>query len=286
MRDTPDVSDGSGHDVARLRHAPRWHVGRLILAAVLLAVLALLVRAFALGDIRWSVTGQFLFWPSILQGAKLTVLLSLSAMAIGLVLGIVTAIARMSTNPVIRGAALFYTWLFRGTPVILQLLIWYNLALVFPYLELPGVFRMRTVVVITPIFAAVVGLGLNQGAYVSEIVRSGMLSVDAGQYEAAKSIGMTYLTALRRIILPQAMRVVLPPLGNEFIGLVKTTSLASVIGTRELLRSAEDIYFDNTRVMELLFVAGAWYLAVVTVLSLGQSVLERRFGRGFGPARR
>lgn len=273
-------------DVAGLRHARRWHVGRLALAAILLGLLGLLAHAFAVGDIKWSVTGHFMFWPGILLGAELTVLLSLSAMGIGLVLGVATAIARMSANPVIRGAAIFYTWLFRGTPIILQLLIWYNLALVFPYLGLPGVFRMRTVIVITPIFAAVLGLGLNQGAYISEIVRAGLLSVDAGQYEAAKSIGMTYLTALRRIILPQAMRVVVPPLGNEFIGLVKTTSLASVIGTRELLRSAEDIYFDNTRVMELLFVAGAWYLAVVTVLSLGQAVLERRFGRGFGSAPR
>ena len=222
----------------------------------------------------------------MLQGALLTLFLSVSAMAIGIVLGVAAAIARSSPNPVLRGAAIFYAWLFRGTPVLLQLLLWYNLALIFPYIGPRAWFHLRTVDVMTPIFASLLGLGLNQGAYVSEIVRAGMLSVDIGQYEAAKSIGMTYATALRRIILPQAMRVVVPPLGNEFIGLVKTTSLASVIGTRELLRSVQDIYFDNTRVMELLFVSGAWYLVVVTILSLGQAVLERRFGRGFTTRRR
>jgi polar amino acid transport system permease protein len=273
------------YDISRLRHAPKRHYGRFAAAAALVLLLGLLVRAFALGNIDWPVTGEFMFWPTVLRGAVLTLVLSVSAMAIGLVLGLAAAIARGSPNPVLRGAAVFYAWLFRGTPILLQLLIWYNLALVFPYFGLPGFWHVKTVEVMTPIFASLLGLGLNQGAYTSEIVRAGMVSVDTGQYEASKSIGMTYAMALRRIILPQAMRVVVPPLGNEFIGLVKTTSLASVVGTRELLRSVQDIYFDNTKVMELLFVAAAWYLAVVTVLSVGQAVLERRFGRGFAPAR-
>ncbi len=277
---------GDEYDISRLRHAPKRHPGRFAAAAILLLLLGLLIRAFAQGNIDWPVSGEFLFWPTILHGALLTLVLSVSAMAIGLVLGLVTAIARGSANPVLRSAAVFYTWLFRGTPILLQLLVWYNLALVFPYFGLPGLGHVKTVEVMTPIIASLLGLGLNQGAYTSEIIRAGMLSVDAGQYEAAKSIGMTYATALRRIILPQAMRVVVPPLGNEFIGLVKTTSLASVVGTRELLRSVQDIYFDNTKVMELLFVAAAWYLAVVTVLSLGQAVLERRLGRGFIQGRR
>ncbi len=282
----PAALDRDEYDISRLRHARQHHPGRIAAAALLLALLALLIHAFATGDIAWPVTWQYMFWPTVLRGAGLTLFLSVAAMAIGLVLGVTAAIARSSPNPVVRGAAIFYAWLFRGTPILLQLLLWYNLALIFPYIGPRTWFHLRTVDAMTPIFASLLGLGLNQGAYISEIVRAGLLSVDIGQYEAAKSIGMTFGTALRRIILPQAMRVAVPPLGNEFIGLVKTTSLASVVGTRELLRSVQNIYFDNTRVMELLFVAAAWYLAVVTILSLGQAVLERRFGRGFTTRRR
>ena len=152
-------------------------------------------------------------------------------------------------------------------------------------LGIPGVWTAKAVVVMTPFAAALLGLGINEGAYVSEIVRAGLISVDAGQYEAAKSIGMRGGLALRRVILPQAMRVVVPPLGNQFIGMVKMTSLASVIEYAELLHNAENIYYANAKVMELLFVAAVWYLVVVTVLSFGQAALERRFARGVAPAR-
>jgi polar amino acid transport system permease protein len=182
---------------------------------------------------------------------------------------------------VLRSAALFYAWFFRGTPVILQLLIWFNLALVFPRIGIPGLFDFRTVDVITPAVATLLGLGLNEGAYVSEIVRAGLISVDRGQYEASKSIGMSYWLSLRRIILPQAMRVVVPPLGNEFIALLKITSLASIIGFSDILRNAQDIYYTNAKVIELLMVAAFWYLVVVSVLSVFQAMLENRFGRGF-----
>ena len=177
-------------------------------------------------------------------------------MAVGIILGVAAAVARMSSNPVLRGTAVFYAWLFRGTPVVLQLLLWFNLALIFPNLGIPGLWTGRAVVLITPFAAALLGLGLNEGAYVSEIVRAGLISVDVGQYEAAKSIGMSGSVALRRIILPQAMRVVVPPLGNQFISMVKTTSLASVIEYAELLHNAENIYYANAKVMELLFIAG------------------------------
>ncbi|MGR3781412.1 MAG: amino acid ABC transporter permease, partial [Albimonas sp.] len=200
---------------------------------------------------------------------------------IGIVIGVLVAVMRGSPNPVLRSVAIGYQWFFRGTPVILQLLIWFNLALVFPRLGIPGLFEARTVDVITPAMATLLGLGLNQGAYTSEVMRAGLLSVDRGQYEAAQAIGMGYWASLKRIILPQAMRVVIPPLGNEFIGLVKMTSLASIIGFADVLRTSQDIYYVNARVIELLMVAAAWYLVVVTILSLGQARLERRFGRGF-----
>ena len=206
-------------------------------------------------------------------------------MALGIVLGVAVAIMRLTPNPVLRGVAAGYTWLFRGTPVILQLLLWFNLALVFPTIGIPGLWSARAVDVMTPFLAALLGLGINQGAYTSEVVRAGLLSVDGGQYEAAQTIGMGRLQALRRIILPQAMRVIIPPLGNEFIGMVKTTSLASVIQYPEVLHNAENIYYANSRVIELLIVAGLWYLAVVSVLTPLQMLLERRFARGVARAR-
>ena len=157
-----------------------------------------------------------------------------------------------------------------------------ELALIFPVIAIPGLFSIDTVDLMTPFVAALLGLSINQGAYTAEVVRAGLLSVDTGQYEAAKSIGMPSLQALRRVILPQAMRVIIPPVGNEFISRVNMTSLASVIQYSELLHNAQNLYYANARVMELLIVAGIWYLAVVTVLSFGQSRLERRFARGAG----
>lgn len=268
-------------DIARLRHVKPHHYGRMAAVVVIAILGALLVKAFAEGQIDWPTTGEYLFSPLILRGLFNTIWMSIACMAIGIVIGVLAAIARGSPNPVLRGSAIFYAWFFRGTPLILQLLIWFNLALVFQHLGIPGLFEARTVDVITPAVATLLGLGLNEGAYVSEIVRSGMLSVDRGQYEASKAIGMTHMRSLKRIVLPQAMRVVVPPLGNEFIALTKTTSLASIIGFGDLLRAAQDIYYNNTRVIELLMVAAVWYLVVVTVLSFGQVFLERRFGRGF-----
>jgi polar amino acid transport system permease protein len=268
-------------DVARLRHLRPRHYGRMTAVVVTLLLLALLVDAFARGKIDWSTTGEYLFWPTILQGLVNTIWVSIACMAIGIIIGVLCAVARGSPNPVLRSAALFYAWFFRGTPVILQLLIWFNLALVFPRIGIPGLFDFRTVDVITPAVATLLGLGLNEGAYVSEIVRAGLISVDRGQYEASKSIGMSYWLSLRRIILPQAMRVVVPPLGNEFIALLKITSLASIIGFSDILRNAQDIYYTNAKVIELLMVAAFWYLIVVSVLSVFQAMLENRFGRGF-----
>ncbi len=267
-------------DLAGLPVAARPHWGRWLSAALMAAVLALLLRAFAEGQIEWAYVGRFLAVSVILGGIANTVVMAVLAMALGIVLGVVAAIMLLSPNPVLRTAAAGYVWLFRGTPLILQLLLWFNLALVFPMVGIPGLWSGRAVDVMTPFLSALLGLGINQGAYTSEVVRAGMQSVDAGQYEAAAAIGMGRLRALRRIVLPQAMRVVIPPLGNEFIGLVKATSLASVIQYPEVLHSAENIYYANSRVIELLIVAGLWYLLVVSVLTPLQMLLERRFARG------
>ena len=271
----PGFPDLSQVAVARALHWRRW-----LAAAVILIVLAAIGRAFAHGQIEWSYVQRFLAAPVILSGILNTIVMALLAMALGIVLGVAVAIMRLSPNPVLTSVAAGYAWLFRGTPLILQLLLWFNLALVFPTIGIPGLWSARAVDVMTPFLSALLGLGINQGAYTSEVIRAGILSVDAGQYEAAQAIGMGRLAALRRIILPQAMRVVIPPLGNEFIGLVKATSLASVVQYPEVLHNAENIYYANSRVIELLIVAGLWYLAVVSILTPVQMLLERRFARG------
>ena len=267
-------------DASRLQVVGRSRPGRWIGAALALLTLGLLVRAFALGQIAWPVVAQFLTAPAILAGLVNTIVMTVCAMSLGLALGVLFAVMMLSPNPVLKACAAFYIWLFRGTPLLLQLLLWFNLALIFPRLGWPGVFDVRTVDVVTPFVATLLGLGINQGAYTAEVVRAGILSVDRGQTEAAQAVGMTRLAALRRIVLPQALRVIVPPVGNEVVSMVKLTSVASVIQFSEILRSVQNVYYANARVMELLIVAAIWYLAVVSVLSLGQAVLERRLRRG------
>ncbi|MDE4552637.1 amino acid ABC transporter permease (plasmid) [Sinorhizobium meliloti] len=275
---TPPVD--SKYEIAHLKLVPKRHIGRMIAAGGVLLLFAGLVRAFSVGQIEWSYVRDFLFAPAILAGLYNTLLMTVAAMGLGIVLGVLIAIMRISGNPVLSSIAIGYIWVFRGAPALLQLMLWFNLALIFPTLGIPGLFEFRTVDVMTPFVAAVLGLGISQGAYTSEVVRSGLLSVDSGQYEAARTIGMTQMMMLRRIVLPQAMRVMVPPVGNEVIGMVKLTSLASVIQYSEILHNAQIIYFANTRVLELLLVASFWYLLVVSVLSIGQHYIERYFGRG------
>jgi polar amino acid transport system permease protein len=274
MTGTPD------YDISRLTIVKPRHYGRWLAAAAILAILLFIVKAFADGQIAWKVVGQFFTAPAILNGLVNTIVMTACAMLLGITLGVLFAIMVMSPNPVLKGTAVLYIWFFRGTPLILQLLLWFNLALVFPRIGIPDVFSFRTVDIMTPFVATLLGLGINQGAYTAEVVRGGILSVDSGQTEAAAAIGMTRLTALRRIVMPQAMRVIIPPVGNEVISMVKLTSIASVIQYSEILRNAQTVYYANNYVIELLFVAAIWYLAVVTILSVGQHFLERHFGKG------
>jgi polar amino acid transport system permease protein len=208
------------------------------------------------------------------------------AMAIGIVLGTLLAVMRLSPNPLVSGGSYFYIWLFRGTPVLVQLLFWNFIAALYPTIALgvpfgPALVHFDANSVITPFVAAMLGLGLNQAAYQAEIVRAGILSVDEGQGEAAEALGMTRLQTMRRIVLPQAMRVIIPPTGNETISMLKTTSLVSVIAVKDLLYAGQLIYAVNYLQIPLLITVSIWYLAMTTVLSIGQYFLERRFGRGF-----
>lgn len=260
--------------------------GRWIAAALVLVVAVALVRSVATNPrFEWSVVDGYLFDARILEGLRLTIELTAIAMAIGIALGIALAVMRLSPNPLVSGASWLYIWFFRGTPVLVQLLFWYNIAALYPKLALgvpfgPALAHVDANTAITPFTAAILGLGLNEGAYMAEIVRAGIISVDPGQSDAAQSLGMTRLQTMRRIVLPQAMRVIIPPTGNETISMLKTSSLASVIVVTELLYASQLIYSVNFKTIQLLIVASAWYIVCTSMLYVGQYYLERHYGRG------
>ena len=264
-----------------VRHPGRWA------AVVVLAVLAAMFVHTVLTNpgFRWSVVGRYLFSPPVLNGLRNTLVLTVLAMLIGIVGGIALAVMRLSPNPVLSGVAAVYIWLFRGTPQIAQLLFWNFLAALYPRLSLgipfgPEFVSFDTNLLINQFTACLLGLGLNEAAYMAEIVRGGLLSVEHGQSEAAGALGMSRAQTLRRIVLPQAMRVIIPPTGNETISMLKTTSLVVVIGYFELLTSVQRIYSTNFQTIPLLIVAALWYLALTSALSIGQGFVERRYGRG------
>jgi polar amino acid transport system permease protein len=266
------------------RHWGRWVSAALVaLIAAWLVVSAVHAHFFDVATIR-----KYQFSSLILEGLRNTIVLSVCAQLVGLVLGLVFAVGRMSKNPVFAALSSFYIWFFRGTPVIVQLFFWFNgVPSVFKNLtvELPFthvvLFTTPMVQFMTPFTAALIGLGLNEGAYMAEIIRAGILSVDDGQVEAASALGMTSRLSMRRIVLPQAMRVIVPPTGNEFIAMLKTSSLASVVTYGELLRRSGDIYSTNLKVLPLLIVASIWYLVLTSVATVGQYYLERHYGRAF-----
>ncbi|MET3174696.1 UNVERIFIED_ORG: polar amino acid transport system permease protein [Arthrobacter sp. UYCu721] len=265
------------YTITKARHPGRW-----VSAAVITALFALMLQSVITNPrFGWTTVGMYLRDVSIVNGIGLTLMLTVICMAIGIVLGVVLAVMRLSQNPVIRTAAFGYVNFFRGTPVLVQLLFWYNLAALYPSISfgIPGV-NLDANQIITPLLAAVLGLGLNQGAYMSEIVRAGILSVDHGQIEAAGALGINRMHTMRRIVLPQAMRVIIPPTGNETIGMLKTTALVSVISVPELLYSSQIIYARTFQTIPLLIVASIWYIVVTSVLSVGQYYLERRFAKG------
>jgi len=230
-------------------------------------------------NIRWPEIGSNLFNDAVLRGFVVTIELTILAMVIGVALGIILALMKLSTNTVLRVTSSAYIWVFRGTPVLVQLIFWYNMALIFPRIGI-GAFSVDTNRVITTVGAAILALGLNEGAYMAEIVRAGFLSVSRGQMDASLATGMTRRQAMRYIIIPQSLRVIIPPTGNQAIGMLKTTSLASVIAAQDLLTVTENIYAKTFFVIEMLIVASIWYLVGTTVMSIGQYFIERKFGAG------
>ncbi|OIQ75750.1 inner membrane amino-acid ABC transporter permease protein YecS [mine drainage metagenome] len=229
---------------------------------------------------NWPIQGQYVFSAQVLHGVSVTLELTIASMAIGVILGVFLAVMRLSKNPVVSGAAWVYVWAFRGTPLLVQLLLWANLGALFPTLSLGVPFghefiSRQTFTIIPSVAAALLGLGLNEAAYMAEIVRAGILSVGEGQVEAAESIGMRRLMIMRRIILPQAMRVIVPPTGNETISMLKSTSLVAYVPYVELLFAAQNIYTRNYQVVPMLIMASIWYLGITSILMVGQFYVER-----------
>ncbi|MEU6947673.1 amino acid ABC transporter permease [Streptomyces sp. NPDC046316] len=262
-----------------IRAIPVRHYGRWVAGVAVILLVVLLGRAFSQGNVRWATVPDKLFDSAVLSGLGNTVLISVAAMALGLALGVLFAVMRLSGNPVTSSVAWLYIWIFRGTPVYVQLLIWFNLALIFPVFDI-GFYKDEMTDVMTPFLAALLGLGLNEGAYMAEIVRAGIQSVDEGQTEASQALGMSQAKTMRRVVLPQSMRVIIPPTGNEFINMLKTSSLVVAVQYPDLLRAAQDIASTSFAVMEMLFVASIWYLILTSVFSVGQFYLERHYSRG------
>ncbi len=269
-----------------IRAVPVRRPWRWVAALVVLVVAVALVHSVVSNPrFEWGVVGHYLFDSRILEGLRLTIELTVIAMAIGVALGVLLAVMRLSPNPLVGGASWLYIWFFRGTPVLVQLLLWYNIASLYPKIALgipfgPAFIHADANTLIPPLTAAILGLGLNEGAYMAEIVRAGIISVPEGQGDAARSLGMTRLQTMGRIVLPQAMRVIIPPTGNETISMLKTTSLVSTIAVVDLLLAAQNIYSQNFKTIPLLIVASTWYIVCTSVLYVGQYYLERYYGRG------
>jgi len=262
--------------------------GRWASVAGLLLLVYLIVRPIYTNPfLELSVVREYLFHPVILGGVRVTITLAVTAMFFASVLGVILGLMSTSSNPVLTGINRVYITFFRSVPLLVQILLWGNLSLFFRRITftIPGtgftLFDLDTNDVMTTFVAGALALGLHFAAYMSENVRAGITSVDQGQRDAAMSIGMQRREVTFRVVLPQAMRVIIPPAGNEFISLLKATSLIFVIAGGDLLTKAQNIAASNLRVIELLIVASIWYLVMVLLATAGQRVIERRFSRGY-----
>jgi polar amino acid transport system permease protein len=288
--DSTDQATGRPEDI---RSVPVRHPGRWVAAVIILIVAASLVRSVIdNAKFEWGTVGHYLFDPRILHGVVTTIWLTALSMVIGILLGIVLAIMRLSPNRLVSGSSWFYIWFFRGTPLLVQILFWNFISALYPTISLgvpfggPALINATANHLISTTTAVILALSLNEGAYMAEIVRAGIISVDQGQTQAAHSLGMSRLQTMRLIVLPQAIRVIVPPTGNEVISMLKNTSLASVVAFTELLYSVQLIYSVSYQEIPLLMVAVIWYLVLTSVLYVGQYFIERRYGRGFSRAER
>ncbi|MEU0130939.1 MULTISPECIES: amino acid ABC transporter permease [unclassified Streptomyces] len=262
--------------IVPVRRTGQWAAA----VAVLVLLAGALVSVVRNDAFQWDVVGDYLTTDSVLRGLGLTLWLTGLVMVLGFALGTLLAVFRLSGNPVLRGVSWGYIWLFRSTPILVQLLFWFNIGALYP--QILGV---DTVNLLGPVAVAVIGLTLHEAAYAAEVVRGGILSVERGQLEAAQSLGLGPWRRLRRIVLPQAMRSIVPPAGNMLIGTLKGTSIVSIIAVQDLLYSVQLVYHRTYEVIPLLLVATLWYVAVTSLLSLGQYYVERHYARGTAGAR-
>lgn len=268
------------------------HPWRNVFATVMVIIVVLFVIDASMREAYdWPAVGKYVFDRRLSEAAGYTLLLTVYSMVIAIVLGVTLAVMRLSPNPVVKSVAWAYLWLFRGTPVYVQLVLWGLVAVIYksidigiPFTEPWVSFDTRDLV--SAFWIAVIGLSLNEAAYMAEIVRAGLLSVDKGQDEAATALGMSWTQTMTRVVIPQSMRIIIPPTGNEVISMLKTTSLVSAVPfTLELYARSRDISVEIFNPVPLLIVASIWYLAVTSVLMVGQHFLEKRFARGIGDRR-
>jgi polar amino acid transport system permease protein len=281
----PDANPSTSFEP--LKAVPIRHWGQLVTAVILLALVLAFILALAQNKkLDWSVFWQGLTAPEVLGGLVVTIELTVVSMTAGILLGVLLAVARLSSNRVLQALSAGYVWFFRGVPLLVQILVWGNFALLFPRLGIGVPFTdilfvsVNTNVILTSFVASCIALGLHEAAYMAEVVRGGILGVDSGQGEAAAALGMTSRLSMRRIVLPQAMRLILPPTGNQLITLFKSSSLVTVIAGQDLMTVVTGIGATTYRVMEALFIGTFWYLVIVSLLMIGQRFLEKRAARG------
>jgi polar amino acid transport system permease protein len=281
--DTSPPTSPAAIDAVPLRHPWRW------VAAVVIVILVVLFLYGAATHqaYGWGTYAKYLFDKRVTQGAWNTLQLTVYSMVLAIVLGVILAVMRLSPNPVFRSVSWVYLWIFRGTPVYVQLVFWGLMPTIYKSIQLgvpfgPSFFHLNLQSLSIPFLLAIVGLALNEAAYMAEIIRAGISSVPEGQSEASTALGMSWGMTMRRTVLPQAMRVIIPPTGNEVISMLKTTSLVTAVPyTLDLYGiTSREIASRIFEPIPLLLVAATWYLAVTSVLMVGQFYLERYFSRG------
>jgi polar amino acid transport system permease protein len=278
VTDAPRRPEDALRDVKRARKP--FPFGRLALWAFTLAVAGAFAYSVARNpNFGWPIVARYFFDPTVMRGLSVTLGLTVVAMTLGVVFGLLLAVARMSKDRLASSLSSLFIWFFRGTPLLVQLVFWYNMSTLFPRISI-GIASWDTNDLITPLTAAIIGLALNEAAYMAEIIRGALLSVDKGQAETAEAFGMTKARALRRIILPQAMKSIVPPTGNQLISMIKATSLVSVIAMADLLYSVQSIYNRTFEIIPMLLVAVLWYLLITSILNVGQRAIERYYSRG------
>ncbi len=279
----------TGQEGEAVKAIPLRHPWRLLIAVILVVMLALFILdAAQREDYGWADVGKYIFDKRISQAALITLQLTVYSMVFAIALGLLLAIMRLSPNPVVKSVAWLYLWIFRGTPVYVQLVFWGIVSLIYPVLTVGLPFMTPWISFPNGIFTnlfvtAVIGLALNEAAYMSEIVRAGLLSVDEGQEEASRALAMSWGQTMRYVVVPQAMRIIIPPTGNEVISMLKTTSLVAAIPLSvDLYGVSRGISAVTFTPVPLLIVASIWYLLFTSILMVGQHFIEKRFSRGSG----